>query len=59
MSEQEQPRLFEIKQLLVGTHIQIASILTENLRLREMKDCKFQREGAQGVTWVTKSWLLE
>ena len=42
INEQEQPSLLEIKQLLVDIQIQIAAVLTENLKLRkeieELKD---------------------
>ena len=42
INEQEQPSLLEIKQLLVAIQIQIAAVLTENLKLRkeieELKD---------------------
>jgi len=42
INELEQPRLFEVKQLLLDIHIQIASILSENLKfgeeVEEMKD---------------------
>ena len=35
INEQEQPSLLEIKQLLVDIQIQIAAVLTENLKLRK------------------------